>query len=86
MFLTESLHKISEPDFTDVGSNHLRFQWLTCLSGKFLAMLIVVHVLDDEISRIRVMLRIHLQSGKVDDVSALIGCMVIPSVSIGIDN
>ena len=86
MFLSECLHKVSEPDFTDVRCHHFWFQGLSHLSVKFLAMLIVVHVLDYEVSRIRVELRIHLQCGKVDDVSALVAGMVIPPVSVGIDH
>ena len=49
-------------------------------------MLIVVHILDYEVSWIRVMFRIHLQCRKVDDVTALVGGVVIPSVGFGINH
>ena len=47
-------------------------------------MLIVVHVLEDEITRIFVEVPVHFEVGKVDDVSALVGRVVIPSVRVSI--
>lgn len=76
MFLSESLHKISESGFADIRSYHLRLQWQSHLNGKFLAILIVIHVFDDEVSRIRVEFWIHLQGCKVDYDSALVSGMV----------
>lgn len=86
MFLTESLHKVSEFHFLYVNADNRRLLWVTCHCRKFLALLILVHILQDEVTRIHVEIGIHLQGGEVDYVTALVSGVVIPSVCVGIYN
>ena len=86
VFLTESLHKVSEFHILYVNADNRRLLWVTCHCRKFLALLILVHILQDEVTRIHVEIGIHLQGGEVDDVATMVSGVVVPSVCIGIDH
>ena len=57
----------------------------TCHCQKFLALLILIHIFENEVARIHVEIWIHLHGGKVDDVATLVCGVVIPSVCVGVD-
>ena len=82
MFLTESLHKVSELHILYVEVDNRRRIRAASHCRQLLTLFILVHVFEYEIARIHVEDGIHLQGGEIDDVATLVSGMVIPSVCI----